>query len=166
MILNRTNLAWVLLAISMAACKQTSQTADTKNIEKVTSKVEHKDMKSYISMFEIPATDIARAIKFYEALLGVNIEKMEVDGMEMGILPYEAQMVTGVIIKAEGYKPSANGITVYLHAGPNLEAALEKVQKNGGKIVTPKTAHADGSGHFAIFIDSEGNKMALNAPNL
>ncbi len=123
------------------------------------------DMKSYISMFEIPATDISRAINFYEALLDINIEKMDVDGMQMGILPYEGQMVTGVIIQADGYKPSADGVTLYLNAGENLQVVLDRVEKNGGQTIVPKTAHADDSGYFALFIDSEGNRMALNSPN-
>lgn len=74
---------------------------------------------------------------------------------------YEGQMVTGVIIKADGYKPSADGVTIYLNGGDNLQIILDKVEKNGGKIISPKTAHADGSGFFAIFIDSEGNKWHL-----
>jgi uncharacterized protein len=122
-------------------------------------------MKSYISMFEIPATDISRAINFYQALLEIKIEKMDVEGMQMGILPYEGQMITGVIIKADGYKPSADGVTMYLNAGENLQVFLDKIENNGGKIIVPKTAHADESGYFAIFLDSEGNKLALNSPN-
>jgi predicted enzyme related to lactoylglutathione lyase len=124
-----------------------------------------KDMKSYISLFEIPATDISRAIDFYQALLDIKIEEMDVEGMQMGILPYEGQAVNGVIIKAIGYKPSADGVTMYLNAGENLQVVLDRVEKNGGKIITPKTAHADGNGFFAIFLDSEGNKMGLNSPN-
>lgn len=122
-------------------------------------------MKSYISMFEIPATDISRAINFYQALLEIKIEKMDVEGMQMGILPYEGQMITGVIIKADGYKPSVDGVTMYLNAGENLQVFLDKIENNGGKIIVPKTAHADESGYFAIFLDSEGNKLALNSPN-
>ncbi|RXK14070.1 glyoxalase [Halarcobacter mediterraneus] len=122
-------------------------------------------MKSYISMFEIPATDISRAINFYQTLLEIKIEKMDVEGMQMGILPYEEQMVTGVIIKAEGYEPSANGVTIYLNVGENLQLFLDKVENNGGKIIVPKTAHADENGYFAIFLDSEGNKIALNSPS-
>lgn len=122
-------------------------------------------MKSYISMFEIPATDISRAISFYQAILNITIEQMDVDGMKMGILPYEGQMVTGVIIQADGYKPSADGITMYLNVGENLQVVLDKVEKNGGQILLPKTAHADDSGYFALFLDSEGNRMALNSPN-
>lgn len=121
-------------------------------------------MNSYISMFEIPATDISRAVNFYQAILDIKIEKMDVEGMKMGILPYENQTVTGVIIQADGYKPSADGITIYLNGGDNLQVKLDKVEKNGGKIIMQKTAHADGSGFFAIFLDSEGNKMAFNSP--
>lgn len=116
-------------------------------------------------MFEIPATDISRAINFYQALLDITIEKMDVEGMQMGILPYEGQMITGVIIQADGYKPSSDGVTMYLNAGENLQVVLDRVEKNGGQIIVPKTAHADESGYFAIFLDSEGNKMALNSPN-
>jgi hypothetical protein len=122
-------------------------------------------MKSYISIFEIPATDIARAIDFYQSILGIEIEKMEMPGMEMGVLPYEGQIVTGVIIKAEGYNPSADGVTIYLNGGDNLQSILDKVEKNGGQIMVPKTSHADESGFFAIFLDSEGNKIGLDSPN-
>lgn len=142
--------------------KTNSETPPTKDTL-TNSKV--NDMKSYISMFEIPATDISRAVNFYQGILDITIEKMDVEGMQMGILPYEGQMVTGVIIKADGYKPSADGVTLYLNGGDNLQVALGKVEKNGGKILIPKTAHADGSGFFAIFLDTEGNKIGLNSPN-
>lgn len=65
-------------------------------------------MKSYISMFEIPATDISRAINFYQTLLEIKIEKMVVEGMQLGILPYEEQIAIGIIIKVDGYKPPSN----------------------------------------------------------
>ena len=158
----------LLASLVSAICYVSCTNSDKTNSEATTkdtltnSKV---NMKSYISMFEIPATDISRAINFYQAILDIKIEKMDVEGMQMGILPYEGQMVPGVIIKAEGYKPSSDGVTMYLNAGDNLQVVLDKVEKNGGRIIAPKTAHADGSGYFAIFIDSEGNRMALNSPN-
>lgn len=121
-------------------------------------------MKNYISIFEIPAVEISRAIDFYQAILDIKIEKMDMPEMQMGIWPYEGQMVTGVIVKTEGYKPSADGVTIYLNGGDNLQLILDKVEKNGGKILVPKTPHADESGYFAIFLDSEGNKMGLHSP--
>lgn len=124
-----------------------------------------EEKKSYISIFEIPATKIKRAINFYEAILGVDIEHMEIPGMEMGILPCENQQVIGVIMKGKGYEPSAKGVTIYLNGGDDLQVILEKVEQNGGSILVHKTPHADESGFFALFIDSEGNKMGLHSPN-
>lgn len=116
-------------------------------------------------MFEIPATEISRAVDFYQAILDIKIEKMDMQEMQMGIFPYEGQAVPGVIIQAEGYNPSADGVTIYLNGGDNLQAILDKVEKNGGKILIPKTLHADESGYFSIFLDSEGNKMGLHSLN-
>lgn len=122
-------------------------------------------MNSYISLFEIPATDISRAVNFYQAILDVKIEIMEMPEMQIGILPYENQIVTAVITKAESYKPSTDGVTIYLNGGENLQIILDKVETNGGKIVIPKTSHADESSYFALFIDTEGNKIGLHSPN-
>lgn len=155
----------VILAFNLMACN--NQNKSNPEIQKVDSSHEQKtnDMKSFISLFEIPATDISRAVNFYQTILGINIEKMEMPGMEMGIFPYEGQMVTGVIMKGEGYEPSANGVAIYLNGGDNLQHILDKVEKNGGKVIVPKTAHADESGFFALFLDTEGNKLGLNSPN-
>lgn len=40
-------------------------------------------MNNYLSIFEIPATDISRAIEFYHEILQLDIEKVEMPGMEM-----------------------------------------------------------------------------------
>ncbi|MCU0431456.1 MAG: VOC family protein [Cytophagaceae bacterium] len=157
--------ATLISVIGLVSCSPANKTNPEVLAKDTTTDLKENTMKSYISMFEIPARDISRAIQFYQAVLDIKIEKMEVDGMKMGILPYEGQLVTGVIMQAEGYTPSADGVTMYLNAGDNLKVMLDKVVKNGGQIVVPKTAHADGNGYFALFLDSEGNKMALNSPH-
>lgn len=133
--------------------------------DNVSNNQKSTDMKSFVSIFEIPATDLSRAVSFYQEILSINIEKMEFERFEMGLFPYEGQMVTGVIMKGEGFQPSAEGTTLYLNGGDNLQNILDKVQQNGGEIIVPKTPHADESGFFAIFHDSEGNKMGLHSPN-
>lgn len=151
--------AWIFVS-----CNNSDKKISESSTQDTLTNSKGKEMKSYISMFEIPATDISRAINFYQALLDIKIEKMNVEGMQMGILPYQGQMVHGVIIQADGYKPSSDGVTMYLNAGENLQVVLDRVEKNGGQIILPKTAHADESGYFAMFLDTEGNKMALNSP--
>jgi uncharacterized protein len=151
----------VLSGLCFASCTNPGTTnVETQNAVEINKS---KDMKSFISIFEIPATEISRAVDFYQAVLDIKIERMDMPEMQMGIFPYEGQMVTGVILQAEGYKPSADGVTLYLNGGDDLQIVLDKVEKNGGKILIPKTLHADESGYFAIFLDSEGNKMGLHS---
>ena len=154
--------AIVLLTGFMTCFNATKVSAQPENSSDIQNS---NDMKSFVSIFEIPATDISRAVKFYQEILDVNIERMDFPEMQMGLFPYEGQMVTGVIMKGEGYQPSADGVTLYLNGGENLQIILDKVEKSGGEIMIPKTPHADESGFFAIFLDSEGNKMGLHSPN-
>lgn len=157
--------ASIIIASGIIACNGNIKSdTETQEIDTTLTKSTN-DMKSFVSIFEIPATDISRAVNFYQSILEINIEKMEFPEMQMGIFPYEDQMVSGVIIKAEGYQPSADGVTIYLNGGDNLQVILDKVEKNGGEIIVRKTPHADESGYFALFLDSEGNKIGLHSPN-
>lgn len=122
-------------------------------------------MNNYLALFEIPALDVPRAIDFYQNILGITIEHMELPGMEMGIFPYEGQSVHGVIMKAQDQMPCADGVNIYFNAGNDLQVILDKIEPNGGKIIIHKTAHGDNNGYFALFLDSEGNKLGLNSPN-
>ena len=153
------------LTLGIVSCKNKGTSVTNSNPTKETTIKNDKNMNSFISIFEIPATDISRAINFYKEILSIEIEKLEFPGMEMGLFPYEDQMVTGVIVKEEGSEPSAKGVTIYLNGGDDLQIILDKIEGNGGKIIIPKTPHADESGFFAIFHDSEGNKMGLHSPN-
>ena len=157
--------AFILSTMGFVACNNQSNTnPETKQKDLFVEK-NMNAMNSFVSLFEIPATDISRAIQFYQAILDIHIEKMEIPGIDMGVFPYENQMVTGVIMKGEDYKPTADGVTIYLNGGDNLQIILDKVEKNGGKILVPKTPHADENGFFALFLDTEGNKLGLNSPN-
>ncbi|VXD10539.1 VOC family protein [Marinoscillum sp. 108] len=153
------------IILSMGFITYVNPTETMAQTEALSSNQNSNDMSSFISIFEIPATDLSRAVNFYQAILNIKIEKMEMPGMEMGIFPYEGQLVTGVIVKGDGYNPSADGVTIYLNGGDNLQIILDKVEESGGKIIVPKTPHADESGFFAMFLDTEGNKMGLHSPN-
>ena len=122
-------------------------------------------MNSYIAIFEIPAMDISRAVKFYQNILEITLEEHEFPGMQMGLFPTEDQSNVGVILKAQDYIPSPNGITIYFNAGNDLQIILDKIEANGGEIIVPKTPHADGVGFFALFHDTEGNRIGLHSPN-
>jgi predicted enzyme related to lactoylglutathione lyase len=123
--------------------------------------------KNAISWFEIPATDIDRAQKFYEAIFNIQMIPFDTLNFQMRMFPVEDMMngIGGAISKAEGfYKPSAtDGPLVYLNANPDVQNVLDKIEAAGGKIVVPKTQISAEFGHMAIFVDTEGNRVALHS---
>lgn len=160
MTLKNAFIAVILVTIGAVSCTNSKKTESENSPTTMTNP---KEKNSYVSLLEIPATDLSRAVNFYQSILDLKIEIVEMPEMKMGILPYENQVVTAVLVQADGYIPSADGVTIYLNGGDNLQVILDKVEKNGGKILTPKTQHADESGFFALFLDSEGNKIGLNS---
>ncbi|WP_305983384.1 VOC family protein [Roseivirga thermotolerans] len=122
-------------------------------------------MQKFVSIVEIPATDISRAVKFYQSILDIQIESIEMQGTEMGIFPADGQSASVVITKGEGYEPSATGVLVYLNGGEDLEPVLKKIEKSGGQILLAKTLIDEENGYFALFLDTEGNKMGLHSMN-
>jgi predicted enzyme related to lactoylglutathione lyase len=119
-------------------------------------------MPSQVVWFDIPATDLDRALKFYNAVLGINVEK-EVHGeTAMAVLPHEGENVGGCIFSDKNAKPGADGPLMYLNCQGRLDEAIAAVEKNGGRIVTPK--HQIGPyGSRAVVLDSEGNRVALHS---
>ena len=123
--------------------------------------------KNAVSWFEIPAEDISRAQKFYETIFDIEMIPMEMPGFEMRMFPIENPMenVGGAICKSgDFYKPSAeSGPVVYLNANPDVQITLDKIEAAGGKIIVPKTEISPEYGFMAVFIDSEGNRVALHS---
>ena len=127
-------------------------------------------MKNAISWFEIPAKDIDRAAKFYETIFEVKLTPMDLANIKMRMFPVDDPMtqIGGAIVHAEGfYKPSKKkGPLVYLNANPDVQIVLDKIDAAGGQIIVSKTEISPEHGHMAVFVDTEGNRVALHSvPN-
>lgn len=120
-------------------------------------------MENLINWFEIPATDFKRAVNFYKKILSLEINETEMFGTKMGFFPSTGKNVSGAIICGPDNKPSMDGATIYLNGGENLQKVLDKVEPNNGNIIVPKTQISPEMGYFAMFIDTEGNKLALHS---
>lgn len=123
-------------------------------------------MDNAISWFEIPATDIDRAQKFYEAIFQITMVPMDFGGVKMRMFPLDDPMkgVGGTIIDTGGFhKPSAtDGPLIYLNGNPDLQIILDRVESAGGQILVPKKTISDQYGDMGIFMDTEGNRIALH----
>lgn len=118
-----------------------------------------------LNWFEIPATDIKRAKKFYQAIFKIKMNEMDMMGTKMAFFPWAegSGKATGALCQSKMHKPSkTSGPIIYLNANPDLKTVLGRVTKAGGKVIMPKTQIGD-FGHMAFFIDTEGNRMALHS---
>lgn len=116
-----------------------------------------------INWFEIPASDFARAVKFYKTILDKELSVSHINGADMAFFSNEPLEVSGVIIHGEGAEPSAKGVLLYLNGGDDLNVPLAKIEDAGGTIIVPKTKISDEVGYYALFLDSEGNRLALHS---
>ena len=124
-------------------------------------------MQHAISWFEIPATDLSRAQKFYETIFQFQMEPMDLDNIKMRMFPIEDMMtgVGGAICDSGGFhKPSAtDGPLIYLNGNPDVQLILDRIEAAGGKIMVPKTQISPEIGYMAVFMDTEGNRVALHS---
>lgn len=122
---------------------------------------------SAISWFEIPATDLPRAQKFYEAIFGVSLIPMDLPNIKMRMFPLQDMMtgIGGAIVDSGGFhKPSSSdGVLIYLNANPDVQIVLDKVEAAGGKVMLPKTEISPEYGYMGVFIDTEGNRIGLHS---
>lgn len=117
---------------------------------------------NYISWFEIPAVNFQQAVDFYNYIYGIEMEKNFDGNHAMAFFPAN-EGIGGAIVAGPGSTPSDRGPLLYLNGGKDLNLILKRVEKAGGRIIMPKTLISEESGYFAIFIDSEGNKLALHS---
>ncbi len=124
-------------------------------------------MQNAISWFEIPTTDINRAQKFYETIFGIVMMPMDLPSIKMRMFPLDDMMtqVGGALVDSGGFhKPSAtDGPLIYLNGNPDVQNILDKVVEAGGSIMVPKTEISPDYGFMAVFMDTEGNRVALHS---
>ena len=120
--------------------------------------------KNYVSWFEIPAIDFQRAVYFYNQIFSFEMIQNITDINSIAFFPATSG-IGGAVIAGPNSIPSDKGPLIYLNGGKDLSTVLGKVEEAGGRVVMPKTLISEDAGYFAIFIDSQGNKLALHSKN-
>lgn len=119
-----------------------------------------------VGWFEIPVTDMDRAKSFYETVLDIDIQLNDMNELKMGWFPMDHQKpgAGGSLVYHEDfYHPSdSRGVLIYFSCA-DVEKTLLKVEQAGGKILQPKKQISEDHGYMGLFIDSEGNRMALHS---
>ena len=112
--------------------------------------------------FEIPVNNLERAEQFYKNVFDFHFEKDSIDHYDMRLFPFDlsAQGISGALANGDVYKPTKEGIIIYFKTA-DIDKTLEKVIKQDGKILYPKTINEKYGFIVAEFEDSKGDRIAV-----
>ncbi len=119
-------------------------------------------MDSALTWFEIPVKNIEHAKVFYEAVFQCELSGSLINQFKLAIFP--AKEVSGALIEEADYTAPERSTIVYLNIPDTIEAVLERVVQNGGKIDKPRTYIHEEVGWSATFRDLDGNLIGLYEP--
>jgi uncharacterized protein len=116
-----------------------------------------------VGWFEIYVQDMARARAFYEAMLGLRLERLPGPDIEMWAFPMdmEAPGSAGALVRAEGCPSGGNSTLVYFRCD-DCATEAGRVKSAGGDVVKDKFSIGE-YGHIALVKDTEGNLVGLHS---
>jgi predicted enzyme related to lactoylglutathione lyase len=124
-------------------------------------------MGNPVGWFEIFVNDIERAKRFYEAVLGVQLTKLEPpasipDGKLFAFpMGRESYGASGALVQMPGAEAGGNSVRVYFSC---QDCAVEagRVAGAGGQVQREKFSIGQ-YGHIALAFDTEGNLFGLHS---
>ncbi|MFD2200384.1 VOC family protein [Shivajiella indica] len=118
-----------------------------------------------VGWFEIPVKNMERAISFYETVFDCKLDRHQMETIDMAWFPWDHEQggAGGSLVKNEEfYTPSEDGVQVYF-SSEDVKIELARIKKAGGEIIQSKTLISPEIGYMALFLDSEGNRIALHS---
>jgi len=123
-----------------------------------------------VGWFEIYVADMRRAQQFYEAVLSVSLEALQVpsddsDEMALSMLAFPSNMeaygASGALVQMEGAPVGQNSTLVYFSCD-DCAVEASRVDDAGGTLEREKMSIGD-YGFIALAIDTEGNMFGLHS---
>lgn len=151
----------VFLAAAIWTVASCASASDTR-IEIQDQAQEKLPMTPAMTYFEIPVTDMDRAVQFYTSVFDVSLTREIVDGYDMALFPpaEDGWGASGALAKGDVYVPSKTGAILYFRVA-SIDDILARATAAGADILYPKKDIGD-LGYVAEIEDSEGNRIALS----
>ena len=115
---------------------------------------------------EIPVIELERAMDFYSYVFKCKLKVDFAGPPAMSFLPYndQAEGSSATLIQMEEYyKPSnSHGAMVYFNCD-DIDTAEKRILSAGGKVLISKRQISPEHGFMAVFLDTEGNRLALHS---
>jgi len=119
-----------------------------------------------VNLFELPVDDMERAKNFFSKTFDWNFMATGMEGnhhfattvpTDENGLPTEPGGINGGLLQRGTYEQQVTSIFIKVKS---IDKTIDKVEKNGGKLVLAKVPVADFA-YFAQINDTEGNLISL-----
>jgi len=116
-----------------------------------------------VGWFEIYVDDMARARKFYETTLGLELTDLKSPGIEMWAFPMDPEKpgAAGSLVYMEGAKAGGNSTIVYF-SSEDCAVEESRIAAAGGEIFKPKFSIGE-YGFITLGFDTERNMFGLHS---
>lgn len=116
-----------------------------------------------VRWFEIYVQDMARAKRFYEAVFGTKLERLNSPALEMWSFPMQMDQVGtgGALVRMEGV-PSGGNSTIVYFACEDCAVEESRAAGNGGSVQRRKFPVGE-YGFVSLVLDTEGNMIGLHS---
>ncbi|WPR76286.1 VOC family protein [Algoriphagus sp. NG3] len=115
--------------------------------------------KVSVSWFEIPVTNMDRAIDFYQQVFDCKLQKIDLGDFQLSRFPGGGSLV----YHKDFYQPSNSAGPLIYFSSDDVSIELAKVEAAGGKVQIRKRMVSPEFGSMGVFLDSEGNRVALHS---
>lgn len=115
--------------------------------------------------FEIYVQNLARARKFYEAVLGTKLERLDTPSPDLEMLSFPMQRdgggASGALAKMKD-GPAPGGGTIVYFTSEDCAREAGRVAASGGRLIKDKFAIGQ-YGHIALASDPDGNMIGFHS---
>lgn len=122
--------------------------------------------KVTVGWFEIPVNNMDRAISFYQKVFDCSLQKIDMGDFQMAMFPGEGggKGAEGSLVYHKDFYETSNfaGSLIYFSCD-DVSIELAKVKEAGGTVQIPKKMISPDHGFMGVFLDSEGNRIALHS---
>ena len=119
-----------------------------------------------INWFEVPTSNMDRAIPFSERMLGLTLRRETFGDQPHAVFPSKCpdggSSVAGALVTGPHLRPGSSGAVVYFDCRDGVRATLARATAAGAKVVLAHTSIGE-HGFIAIVDDPEGNRIGLHA---
>ena len=119
-----------------------------------------------VGWFEIPVGDMDRAIAFYEKVFNCKLNKQMMGDFQMAWFPFSENgkgAEGSLVYHKEFYEPSGKAGALIYFSSEDCEVELGRVAGAGGTVQIPKRMITLDIGYMGVFLDSEGNRIAVHS---